>query len=206
MKILARMPLAIIIAFSLLLTGCLGEGEKTLTFYGDDIIENVAFSPFVLTDQNNTTFNSSQLDGKVAVFAFLFTNCPDICPIVSANLKYVGEQLGEDFGTEVIIITITVDPWRDNSSILKEYSDDKGLFWPHLTGEVEELEPIWADFGVGLEVVEQNGTSARHHPEAYEVDHSTGTIIVDREGKQRVWWGDLDWAPDLIIEDIKSLL
>ncbi len=194
------------IVFSLLLAGCFGEGDIRQTFNGDDIVEDVGFSPFLLIDQNNTTFNSSQLEGKVAVFAFLFTNCPDICPIVSANLKYVGEQLGDDFGSEVIIITITVDPWRDNASVLKEYSQGRNLNWPHLTGDVENLEKIWADFGVGLEVVEQNGTSARHHPDVYEVDHSTGTIIVDKEGKQRVWWGDLDWAPDLVIEDIKSLL
>ena len=46
----------------------------------------------------------------------------------------------------------------------------------------------------------------RDSPLSYWVDHTTGTIIVDKEMNQRVWWGDTDWNAELVLEDIKLLL
>ena len=92
----------------------------------------------------------SEFSGKVVVVAFLFTRCPDICPVVSANLAFIAEELGEQHGSEVQILTVTVDPWTDNSTILENYATSRSLEWPHLTGSVEELEPVWMNFDVGL--------------------------------------------------------
>jgi len=48
--------------------------------------------------------------------------------------------------------------------------------------------------------------TVKHHPLAYWVDHTTGTIIVDKQMQQRVWWGDTDWNPELVLEDIEYLV
>ncbi|MEC8914405.1 MAG: SCO family protein, partial [Candidatus Thermoplasmatota archaeon] len=184
--------------------------------------------------------------GKVIVVAFLFTRCPDICPIVSANLDFVSEELGDKFGSEVAILSITVDPWADNSSVLSAYAEQRGLDWPHLTtsdpSDLSELEDVWRNFGVGLDVynsdedsdgvadgfdtcpgtpegesVDDDGcgletqqpdgdVQVMHHPLTYWVDHTTGTIIVDKQMRQRVWWGDTDWNAELVLEDIYLLL
>ncbi|MBT3641021.1 MAG: hypothetical protein HN533_00135, partial [Euryarchaeota archaeon] len=46
-----------------------------------------------------------------------------------------------------------------------------------------------------------------HHPLlSYWVDHTTGTIIVDKNMNQRVWWEDTLWNPDLVMEDILLLV
>jgi hypothetical protein len=45
-----------------------------------------------------------------------------------------------------------------------------------------------------------------HHPLTYWVDHTTGTIIVDKQMRQRVWWGDTDWNAEMVLEDIYLLL
>ena len=71
------------------------------------------------------------------------------------------------------------------------------------TPEGEEVD----DNGWGKETQQQEGdVTVKHHPLGYWVDHTTGTIIVDREMRQRVWWGDKDWVPELVIEDIMILL
>ena len=49
-------------------------------------------------------------------------------------------------------------------------------------------------------------TSGRHALPGYWVDHMTGTILIDRNMQQRVFWGDLDWNPDFVIDDIDLLL
>ena len=230
-----------ILAFALLITpGCVSE--EIDEFYGEDINPPIAVEEFVLIDDKGEYVAMSQFEGKVVVVAFLFTRCPDICPVVSANLAFIAQELGEMHGTSVQIVTVTVDPWTDNSSVLGNYADVRGLSWPHLTGSVEDLEPVWMNFDVGLatydtdidndgvadgfdscpetpegEEVDNNGCGketqqpegevvTNHHPLDYWVDHTTGTIIVDKNMNQRVWWGDTDWNPELVLEDILSLV
>ena len=71
---------------------------------------------------------------------------------------------------------------------------------------MKALQDVWVNFGVGLTIEEMaNNSSARHHPDDYTVNHETGTILVDRFGYQRVWWGDNDWILDLFLEDLRYL-
>ena len=223
------------------LSGCVTNNSSDV-FYGEDIDPPIPVDEFILVDENGENVSMSQFEGKVVVVAFLFTRCPDICPVVSANLAFIAEELGELHETEVQILTVTVDPWTDNSTVLGNYASTRQLGWPHLTGTVEELEPVWKNFDVGLatyntdedndgvadgfdscpetpegEEVDPNGCGketqqpegdvvTNHHPLDYWVDHTTGTIIVDKEMRQRVWWGDTDWNPEWVLEDIKSLI
>ena len=234
--------IAWIFAFTLLMTpGCLSNGEVD-EFYGEDINPPITVNEFQLIDDKGEIVTMSQFEGQVVVVTFLFTRCPDICPVVSANLAFIAQELGDLHGTSVQILTVTVDPWTDNSSVLGNYADVRGLSWPHLTGSVEDLEPVWMNFDVGLatydtdidddgvadgfdscpdtpegEEVDNNGCGkdtqqpdgeviTNHHPLDYWVDHTTGTIIVDKNMEQRVWWADTDWNPELVLEDILSLV
>jgi cytochrome oxidase Cu insertion factor (SCO1/SenC/PrrC family) len=61
--------------------------------------------------------------------------------------------------------------------------------------------------GCGKDTQQPEGeVVTNHHPLDYWVDHTTGTIIVDKQMNQRVWWGDTDWNPELVLEDILSLV
>ena len=156
-------------------------------------------------------------------------------------MAWIGEALGEDLGKEVHLLSITVDPWYDNSSVLWNYAYDRGLEWPHLSSELEIMEPVWRSFEVGLETYandsDGDGTvdgfdlcpdtpegeqtdadgcgvetqqpedevQTMHHP-LYYIDHTTGTIIVDRQGYQRVYWGDFVWNADMVLDDIRQLM
>ena len=75
-------------------------GEEESPFYGEEIKPEVSVEDFILLDENGEPYALSELEGKVIVIAFLFTRCPDICPIVSANLHYVAEQLGDAYRDE----------------------------------------------------------------------------------------------------------
>ena len=70
--------------------------------------------------------------------------------MVSANLAFVEQELGDLHGSSVQILTVTVDPRTDNASVLNNYATTRELGWPHLTGAVEDLEPVWMNFDVGL--------------------------------------------------------
>lgn len=208
----------------LLLAGCTVPGESDNWTPHGEPLENVKVQDFTLTSSEGTAWTySEEATNTTLAIAFLFTNCLDICPIVTHNMKWVKSQLTDDELNKTTFLTITVDPWRDNVTTLHEWKTGTNSEWTHLTSSSNDsdspsmnaLQNVWVNFGVGLTIEEydananneSNGSnsSARHHPDDYTVNHETGTILVDRFGHQRVWWGDNDWVLDLFLEDLRYL-
>ena len=200
---------------TLFLAGCFSPAEIDRWTPKGEMIDSVKVQDFTLTASEGTSWTYSEHGvNTTLVIAFLFTNCIDICPIVTHNMKWVKAQLSDEELNKTTFLTITVDPWRDNISVLHDWKTGTNSEWAHLTSTSNEsdspsmnsLQNVWVNFGVGL-TIEEAGTnsSARHHPDDYTVNHSTGTILVDRFGYQRVWWGDNDWILDLFLEDLRYL-
>lgn len=204
-----------------ILPGCINSDNETENiFHGDIISDARPISDFTLLTSDNTSYDFKEnTEGKVTVIAFLFTNCYDICPVVTYNLRAIHETLNESQLEKIEFLTITVDPWRDNTTILEEWKQSTKSNWTHLTvsdtqqssSEMSTLAQVWNDFDVGFKIEEnttQSNTSGRHHPSSYDynIAHSTGTVLVDHEGNQRIWWGDYDWIIDLVKEDILNLV
>lgn len=204
-----------------ILPGCINSDNATESiFHGDIISDARPISDFTLLTSDNTSYDFKEnTEGKVTVIAFLFTNCYDICPVVTYNLRAIHETLNESQLDKIEFLTITVDPWRDNTTILEEWKQSTKSNWTHLTvsdtqqssSEMSTLAQVWNDFDVGFKIEEnttESNTSGRHHPSSYDynIAHSTGTVLVDHEGNQRIWWGDYDWIIDLVKEDILNLV
>ena len=204
-----------------ILPGCINSDNDTESiFHGDIITDARPISDFTLLTSDNTSYDFKQnTEGKVTVIAFLFTNCYDICPVVTYNLRAIHETLNQSQLDKIEFLTITVDPWRDNTTILEEWKQSTKSNWTHLTvsdtqqssTEMSTLAQVWNDFDVGFKIEEnttESNTSGRHHPSSYDynIAHSTGTVLVDHKGNQRIWWGDYDWIIDLVKEDILNLV
>ena len=224
-----RQITALVMVLCLMLPGCTAPVEDEIDlFYGQDLpLDDPEYDldEFSLMNFDGNMTNLSDFDDQVLVVSFVYSRCPDVCPIVSANLRWVAEQLPDDYGTNFSIIAITVDPWWDTSGVLAAYAMRQAIDWPHLTGDVEKMQPIWESFPVGLQTylntsaseegnstnenqtntTDANQTSGRHHPD-YLVDHSTATIIIDKSHQQRVRWNDMDWEPTLFIKDLQFLM
>ena len=215
----SAISLAILMLMTTTLAGCISNEDEVLDlFHGDDLPSDdpeYAVNEFSLIKPDGNLTNLSDYEGQVLIVSFIYSRCPDVCPIVSSNLRWLSQVLADDYETNFSIISVTVDPWWDTQNVLGEYAEQRNLSWPHLTGDLESLEPIWESFHVGLQTYtnvsnetndgDSNNTSGRHHPD-YLVDHSTATIIIDKEHKQRVRWNDLDWEPTLFAEDVQQLM
>ena len=216
-----RKVAVLIFSIMFMLPGCIDSGnEADSIFHGELITSGKSISEFTLLTSENTTYDFKQnTEGKVTVIAFLFTNCYDICPVVTYNLRHIHESLNETILDKIEFITITVDPWRDNTTILEEWKRSTKSYWTHLTvadtqpssQDMATLTQVWNDFDVGFKIEEnttESNTSARHHPSSYDynIAHSTGTVLLDHKGNQRIWWGDYDWIIDLVKEDILNLV
>ena len=152
-----------------ILPGCINSDNDTESiFHGDIISDSRPISDFTLLTSDNISYDFKEnTEGKVTVIAFLFTNCYDICPVVTYNLRAIHETLNESQLDKIEFLTITVDPWRDNTTILEEWKQSTKSNWTHLTvsdtqqssSEMSTLAQVWNDFDVGFKI-EENTTQS----------------------------------------------
>jgi len=202
--------LTILLTFLLLLAGCLSP-DQVSPFLGKTIEGELGFNEFTLIGKNGSSFNSSSVEGNVLVIGFIFTNCPE-CITVSQNMKSLRDNLNQSNAENVSFISITVDPWRDSSSLLANYSQSNNFTWPHLTiaslelDQLALLEAVWTDFNIGVVLTEEQNTSGRDHSVNYEIDHTLGIVMVDKSGIQKVRWSEEDWIEQQVEKDLLYLL
>ena len=134
---------------------------------------------FTLTNQDNQQMNLTDFRGDVVVVAFIFTKCPDVCPIITQLLRSVEDGLSADYQEHISIISISVDPEYDTPEALKAYTEMHGAEWPHLTGDLEYMEDIWSRFGL---IVQKNVIDA-HLGEinGHQAEDST-VVFVNKSG------------------------
>ena len=97
-------------------------------------------SDFELTDQYNQTFSSTAIKGKIWIVEYFFSTCKGICPIMNEEMKRV--QMAYNSDTNVVILSLTVDPEHDEPEVLKSYAEDHGAQkgkWFFLTGAKKTL-------------------------------------------------------------------
>ena len=207
-----RVLISIMIVVIVLTPGCLQQSE--IDFYqGEDIDPAQMFRPFQLQQDNNSTFNSSSLEGKVTVFGFIYVNCPDVCPTTTTDMAWMQSQLTDEDRENVSLISITVDPWRDGPIGLTSYKQEYNVTWPHLTTTVDSeanlslIERVWSDFSIGVVLTEANSSTnlGRGHTVYYDLDHTNGVVLVDANGYQRVRWTHENWNPEGILNDVRSM-
>ncbi|MEC8541650.1 MAG: SCO family protein, partial [Candidatus Thermoplasmatota archaeon] len=136
-----------LIAYLVILMFCI-SAIPTASAYKGYQLSRGPVDDFTLTNQDNDEMNLTDFRGDVIVVAFIFTKCPDVCPIITQLLRSVNDELGEEYQEHISIISITVDPGYDTPEQLKHYTEMHGADWPHLTGELEYMEEIWSSFGL----------------------------------------------------------
>lgn len=158
---------------------------------------NAPIEDFVLTDQDGKAVAFAELRGKPLVINFMYTSCPDVCPLLTASVKILRDHMSPAEVANTRFLSITTDPEIDKPEILKAYSkrheaDVSNWFW--LTGSPQELAPVWKNFGVAVE------RKARGL-----IDHTTLTVIADAQGNMRFAYFGSFPDPDLLLQDLRSV-
>lgn len=106
--------------------------------------------PLVNQDGETLHFYDDVIKGKVVTINFMFTSCPDSCPMETAKLREVQKLLGEHLGKNVFMYSISVDPERDTPAALKAYMEkfNVGPGWQFLTGKQEDVQLIRDKLGM----------------------------------------------------------
>jgi protein SCO1 len=184
-------PLALCLLV-LSVSGC----SQPVILKGTDL-EREAAPSFRLTDQNSKTVSLTDLRGRVVVLTFLYTNCPDVCPLTAEHLKVANQQLGKAM-SQVAFVAISLDPEHDTPEAIKAFNQSHGLgdTLIFLNGPQTQMWPIWAAYYV----------SAQPDPlHLSTVSHVSRVIVIDKTGKQRVNL-DSDFDPADLVFDVRALL
>ena len=102
--------MAILLTLCIFLPGCTSPSAEIDEFYGDDLPGDdpeYDVKEFSLVGPDGNYTNLSDYEGQVLVVSFIYSRCPDVCPIVSANLRWVSQELADDYGTNFSIISIS---------------------------------------------------------------------------------------------------
>ncbi|MBL8701402.1 MAG: SCO family protein [Alphaproteobacteria bacterium] len=132
--------------------------------------------PFRLRDHEGREVTEADYRGKVQLYFFGYTNCPDICPMGLARIAEVMDALGAD-AAKVKPIFISVDPQRDTPAVMKSYVEH---FYPGmagLTGTAEQIAAVAKAFRVYYKVHGDPATNPN-----YLVDHSGFIYVMNRDG------------------------
>ena len=197
----------------MMLSGCtMSDGLNV--FDGEDIVP-IGYEPFSLHDHNGEVYDSQNWTESIVVVQFMLTNCLNACPTHTQDLSVLYDEFQDDIGVNLEFVSITVDPWRDDHDALTEYMTAFNTSWPMVTvpflndENLSVIEQVWNDFGVTVTLLESNNSTSvqgRGHTVYYNVEHTNGIVLVDRDGMQRVRWTDEDWNLNGIRNDINSLL
>ena len=92
---------------------------------------------FTLQDADGHSVSLADFRGKVVVLHFIYTTCPDFCPLHAEKIAEIQKMVNiTPMKDQVEFISITTDPKRDFGETLREFGKDHGLDpvnWTFLT-------------------------------------------------------------------------
>jgi len=158
---------------------------------------NAAAPSFTLTNQAGKKFHFNAASGKIVLVTFVYTTCPDVCPLFSAHFAAIQRALDEEQRDNYLLLSISTDPKRDTPAKMKAYAaafKADAKHWQLLTGSQKDLSEVWKNFGVN---VKDHGNG--------QIQHTNLTTLIDAKGTRRVdYYGD-KWLVKEVLKDIKWL-
>ncbi len=129
------------------------------------------------------------------LLTFLYTHCPDVCPLTATNLNTALAQLGRA-RKDVRVLAVSVDPKGDTPASVDAFIRSHRLRpeFHYLTGAAKTLRAIWRVYRV--QAVRQGEAG---------VDHTLYTLLIDPGGKARVLF-DVQARPAAIANDVRLVL
>jgi protein SCO1/2 len=181
-----------------LASGCGGGGGSSS---GDDsaiqgilLPEKPKAPNFRLHDQNGRLVSLDAQRGRWVVMTFLYTWCPDVCPVIAGNLN-AALRTATAKQARLQVLAVSVDPRRDTPPAARKYVRVHHLLptFRWLLGSEQDLQPVWQAYNV----VVMPGAKKT-------VSHSTINLLIDPTGHERVVY-DSSVKPSDVVSDLKTL-
>lgn len=184
----------LLVTLLLLATGC-----------GPDIEDDFNDVRYELVDQNGErVVFPEDLKGSPVVMGFIYTNCPDICSFITANLNKIHAELEEPGDTRFVLVTF--DPERDTPAVMKEYARSFDMDHPpfsFLTGDVDEIDSMMKRLTVRSQV--SYTKEVENGDQLYFLNHSDKILLLNDRAQLIMEYGGSMTPVNIIVEDLNNL-
>lgn len=118
--------------------------------------------------------NIDRYRGRAVLVTFLYTKCPDVCPLIASNLGASLNLMGPAKASKVQVIAVSVDPRGDTPKSVEVFLERHGVSgrMQYLIGSARELARVWKAWGVGSERDAQQPQLVNHSGLVYGVSAS----------------------------------
>jgi protein SCO1/2 len=151
-----------------------------------------------LRNYNGEKVSLADYRGKAVFVTFLYTRCPDVCPLMTAKLHATLERLGPARSKDLRIVAISVDPHHDNRVTVGQFVRLHGMTgrMQYLIGDAHQMGPVWEAWNVGSEPDSVNPEFVAHSALIYGIAASGRLTTIYPE----------NFRPGQIIHDLPKLL
>lgn len=178
------------------LDAVMGNKEKFFQAIGKDA------PAFTLSDAKGRNVSLADFRGKVVILHFIYTRCPDVCPLHAERIAEIQAMISETpMKDRVQFISITTDPQNDTPKVLREYGPSRGLkpdnwiFLRTAPGQAEDAT---------RKLAERFGHKFIKTDNGYQV-HGVVTHVIDREGRWAANFHGLRFEPVNLVLYINGL-
>jgi protein SCO1 len=154
--------------------------------------------PFTLTAPDERTVTDADYHGRWLLVFFGYTSCPDLCPTTLSHIAAALGKLGPE-AEKVQAIFITVDPERDTTAVMGQFTEAFDRRILGLTGTPQQIAAVLREYGA------YGARRSAGATQEYLVDHSTYLYIMDPDGKF-VRGFDFDASSDEIAGTLRNLM
>jgi len=187
----------IFLSFLLIQSACINDYK---------VIDDMNDASFELVNQDSVrVVFPEDFRGQYVVMGFVYTNCPDICPLITQNLIKIQKDLG--YPNNVQFLGVSFDPLRDTPEVLHRYKEvfkvDENVNF--LTGEPKMVQSFMDS--VRVRTQESMRTTTDSGKEIYFLNHSDKIMVMNPKGEIIIeYGGSMPSIPSLIVQDLQSLI
>jgi len=158
-----------------------GTQAKQANLDAEGLLSPVAPAPpLALRNYLGQPVNIDSYRGKAVLVTFLYTNCPDICPLITSNLRVAQNLMGPSVSSKVQIIAVSVDPRGDTPTAVAAFLARHEMTgrMQYLIGSASQLARVWKAWGVGSERDEQQPQFINHSGLIYGITASGKRLSI----------------------------
>lgn len=162
---------------------------------------------YTLVNQDSVRVKFPQLIlGHTTVIGFIYTHCPDICPMTTNNMYLTEEKLKNDGINDVKFVALSFDPDRDSPDVLKKFSEIRGISfdnWSLLTGNKKIVSDLLRRFDV--KAFPTDSTLMDDGTWQYSMIHTDRISLLDKNGFLKKNYKGSTININELVKDIKYL-
>ncbi len=147
-----------------------------------EVIDDMGDASFELLTQDSTSVTfPDDFEGQYVVMGFIYTNCPDICSLITQNLVKIQKEM--NYPDDVHFVAATFDPERDTPSTLKKYGDAFGVEekFTFLTGDSTQVFALMDSARVRSQISMSDTTEDGRR--LYFINHSDKIMVLDKQAR-----------------------